>query len=222
MATTRPSTQLSSLYVSLALLGIAALASAAASSLFSGQSGTAGQGVGPEWWRVPVWSLTAGIASAGCGLAALAYGLVSFWQGCLFRPTMLRTAVSMLAGLHLAVLLAGIWRMPENARTFDVTLAALACLELSVSAVLGWRRNAELRKRPSFKVREPSAPAVVGILFAASVLVAAITTSGMAASTAGELAVPHSGHHSTPQDSPQQDSPDRGVLQKMKEQGHHH
>ncbi len=135
---------------------------------------------------------------------------------------MLRAGVSLLAGLHLAVLVAGIWRMPEEARTFDVTLAALASLELSVIAVLGWRRNAELRKGPNFRVREPSAPAVVGILFAASVLVAAITTSGMAASTAGELAVPHSGHHNTPQHSPQQESPDRGILQQMKEQGHHH
>ncbi len=81
MAATRPSTQLSSLYVSLALLGIAALASAAASSLFSGLRGTAGQGVGLDWWQVP-WSLTAGIASAGWGLTALACGLVSFRQGC--------------------------------------------------------------------------------------------------------------------------------------------
>lgn len=222
MANTRPVTALSSLYVSLALLGIAALAGAATSSLFAGAVGTADQGEWPEFWRAPGWQLTAGIATAGYSLATLAYALVSFRRGTLPRTAVLQSVVFGLAGMHLVLLLAGIWRMPEDARSFDVTLAALTILELSVSAVLGWRRNLQMRRGPSFRVREPSAPTVVGGLFAVSLLVAAITTSGMAASAAGQLAVPHSGHH-TPQQGTQQESPEQSTLQQqLKEQGHHH
>lgn len=212
-------TELSSLYVSLALLGIAALASAAASSLIPGLGGeSAGSGDGTSWLMPAPVQWVAGIASGGYGLAALAYGFISFRAGTIKRAATLRLVVSLAALLHLAVLLLGLWRMPEASRTFDMTLASLLALELSVMAVLGWRSNAALRREATRTAgREPSAVAVVGTLFAASILVAALTTVGMAASTAGDLAVPHSGHSDT------QDSPSvPGNLEHLKNQGHHH
>ncbi|MHA7305056.1 hypothetical protein ACX80E_07395 [Arthrobacter sp. TMN-49] len=209
----RTETELSSLYVSLALLGIAALASAAASSLLPGISGeTAGTEAGGGWLTSAPWQWVAGIASGGYGLAALAYGFMSFRNGTIERAATLRLVLSITALFHLAGLLLGLRRMPEATPTFDMTLASLLVLELSVIAVLGWRRNAALRQEPAEKSRkEPSAVAVVGTLFAASILVAALTTVGMAASTAGELAVPHSGHGDT-HDSP--GSPDNTQLLK--------
>lgn len=195
----------SALYVSLALLGIAALASAAASSLLQ----TGGSAV---------WPWLAGIASAGYGMAALVYSVVSFRKGVRAHPAPLLPAVSLAALLHLAGLLLALWRIPAESRTFDVTLAALVVLELSVLAVLGWRRHHALRQQRNNKsLKDPSAVAVVGTLFAASILVAALTTVGMAASTAGDLAVPHSGHtdtHLTPA------APANG--EQLKDQQSHH
>ncbi|POH60521.1 hypothetical protein [Arthrobacter glacialis] len=219
---TRTGTELSSLYTSLALLGIAALASAAASSLLPGMGGEtiSGEAASTEAGRgllaTAPWQWAAGIASAVYGLGALTYGFVSFRSGTMRRADTLRLVVSIAALFHLTGLLLGVWRMPEASRTFDITLASLLALELSVIAVLGWRRNAALRQEPRTR-KEPTAAAVVGTLFAASVLVAALTTVGMAASTAGELAVPHSGHSDTP-DSPSVPS----NIEQLKNQDHHH
>lgn len=206
------------LLAGLALLGIAALAGAATSSLLPLlQGGATGIGVdaGPDLWRWTVWPWTAAIASAVYCMAALAYGLISLRSGALPRAAALRLVVGLAAVVHLGALLEGLWRLPEASRTFDLTLASLLVLELALCAVLGWRSNAALRRKPIRK--KPSAAAVVGSLFVASVLVAAVTTVGMAASTAGELAVPHSGHggnHNSPSVP--------GNIQQLKDQGHHH
>ncbi|WP_425863350.1 hypothetical protein [Arthrobacter sp. TWP1-1] len=214
-------TQLSSLYISLALLGIAALASAATSSLIIGLGGAAtglADPAGNIIWISAASSWAAGILSGIYCLSSLAYAFVSFRKGALPNASALRLVVALAAGVHLIGLLEGLWRWPTSTRTFDVTVASLLVLELSVIAVLGWRRNTELRIGQSIKFgKDPSAMAVVGSLFAASILVAGITTVGMAASTAGELAVPHSGHKST------ENSP--GVpsnIEQLKNQGHHH
>ena len=213
-------TQLSSLYISLALLGIAALASAATSSLLPGLGGdTTALATDAEntiWISAASW--TAGVASGVYCLASLAYAFVSFRKGVLPNTVTLRLVVGVAAGLHLAGFLEGLWRAPSSTRTFDVTLASLLILELSVLAVLGWRKNSEARVGRFIKVhKEPSAVAVVGTLFAVAILVATITTAGMAASTAGELAVPHSGHTGT-ENGP---AVPRNMEQ-LKNQGHHH
>ncbi len=214
-------TQLSSLYISLALLGIAALASAATSSLIPGLSGdTTGLASAAEntTWISAASSWAAGIVSGVYCLASLAYAFVSFRKGVLPNTAALRLVVGLAAGVHLAGFLEGLWRAPSSTRTFDVTLASLLILELSVIAVLGWRKNSELRVNRSIKIhKEPSAMAVVGTLFAAAILVATITTVGMAASTAGELAVPHSGHMGT-ENGPAVPS----NIEQLKNQGHHH
>lgn len=214
------STQLSSLYISLALLGIAALASAATSSLLPGLGGdTTALATDAEntiWISAASW--TAGVVSGVYCLASLGYAFVSFRKGVLPNTAALRLVVGVAAGLHLAGFLEGLWRAPSSTRTFDVTLASLLILELSVLAVLGWRKNSEVRVGGSIKGhKDPSAVAVVGTLFAAAILVATITTAGMAASTAGELAVPHSGHTGT-ENGPAVPS----NIEQLKNQGHHH
>lgn len=204
------------LYVSLALLGIASLAIAAASSLLPWTNSGTPTVAGPTGWAL-------GLASAAYGLTALAYGLQSLRSGNLSHVGALGVVVAVAAAIHLAAFVAGLWWMPETGRTFDVTLAALLVLELSVSAVLGWQNNLVLRRRlprraPKRSGREVSAAGLVGTLFAASILVASLTTVGMAASTAGELAVPHSGHGGSHQGEPTVPT----NLQQLKDQGHHH
>ncbi len=221
----RRAVDVSATAVAVVLLGVAALAAAAASSLLTlpggGAAGGGGLGTGVgDVVAGPGSALAwpAGAVSAAYCLAALLYALAAFRRGVLPHPAAVLRVVGVAAGVHLAVLLEGLWRMPESGRTLDVTLASLLTLELAVIAAVGWRSNAALRRDPSpGSATGHSAAAVLGVLFAASLLVAGVTTLGMAASAAGDLAVPHSGHGGTHQVPavPQQ-------LQQLKEQGHHH
>ncbi|PYI66037.1 hypothetical protein CVV68_15705 [Arthrobacter livingstonensis] len=200
--------ELASLYVSIAAVGIAALSSAAASSLIAGLNGVGGAAAWGQWVAV--------IAASSWAVAGLLYAFVSFRTANL--PTILTVrAVVAAASAHLAILIVGMWRLPEDLRSLDLTLASLLVLEMSVIAVLGWQHNSGLRVRVPGARHKPSALAVVGTLFAASILVASVTTVGMAASTAGELAVPHSGHGATTPGSPLP-----GNLEQLKHSGHHH
>lgn len=223
------------LFTCVALLGIAALSSAAASSLLPGLSGTS-DGVSSSGGSGTFVLGVLGVFSAIYGLAALGYGLWALRHGKLLRADIVLLVLSLAAGVHLIGLLMGLWRMPAAERTFDATLATMLALELSATAVLGWQRNAPLRRSgiqgnplgnaasaegAAATTKPRSAAAVVGTLFATSLFVAALTTVGMAASTAGELAVPHSGHS----DSGHSDHDNNVVpenIQRLKDQGHHH
>ncbi|MGA7203754.1 MAG: hypothetical protein WBX27_03880 [Specibacter sp.] len=206
---------LSSLYVSLAMLGVAALASAAASSLLPGIAGHhAGADQGGA---LAAGAWVGGIFTGFFAVASLLYGIASFRAGRLLKSLLARRVLAVAATVHLAALLAAAWRMPADTRTFDVNLAALMVLELSAIAVIGWQRNTSLRRPAGSKTgREPSAARLVGTLFASSILVAAIASAGMAASTAGQLAVPHSGHGSSHSPSVP------GNILQLQNEGHHH
>lgn len=240
------------LFTCVALLGIAALSSAAASSSLPGLSGIS-DGVSSPSGSGTLMLGVLGVFSAIFGLAALAYGLWALRHGKLLRADIVLLVLSLAAGVHLISLLMGLWRMPAAERTFDATLAAMLVLELSATAVLGWQRNAPLRRSgigassPASAVSAPasttgapgapaavtaaaaptavtkprSAAAVVGTLFATSLFVAALTTVGMAASTAGELAVPHSGHSDSIHNNHDSNVVPANI-QRLKDQEHHH
>lgn len=201
--------QLVSLYVGIAAVGIAALGCAASSSLLSGATGATG---GAAWWR---W--TAALASSAWAGAALVYALASWRTGRLpLTGVAVRTVVAA-ASVHLALILIGAWRLPEESRFLDLTVASLLVLELSVLAVVGWQHNRAVRTSSRRGAGwKPSALAVVATMFAASIVVASVTSVGLAASTAGQLAVPHSGHGATsPGSLP-------GNLEQLRHSGHHH
>ncbi|WP_104109003.1 hypothetical protein [Arthrobacter sp. N199823] len=229
------------LFTCVALLGIAALSSAAASSLLPGLNGTS-DGVSSSGGSGTIVLGVLGVFSAIYGLAALGYGLWALRHGKLLRADIVLLVLSLAAGVHLIGLLMGLWRMPAAERTFDATLATMLALELSATAVLGWQRNAPLRRSgiqgnspgnaasaegaAAATTKPRSAAAVVGTLFATSLFVAALTTVGMAASTAGELAVPHSGHSDSGHSDSGHSDHDNNVvpenIQRLKDQGHHH
>ncbi len=212
--------ELGSMCVGIGLMGITALAGAAASSLIPGLGGTVPRMDTQSW--VLLLNGAAGIASAGYGLAALGFGFSAFRRGQLPAVKALQILVSVAAVIHLAAFMAGLWGLPASDRSFDLTLAALLLLELTVTAAIGWQRNTALRRSAKSKVSTPrSAISVVGILFVASIFVAAVTTAGMAASTAGSLAVPHSGH-GTPAVGVVDDSLVPSKIQELKNQGHQH
>ncbi|WP_427016931.1 hypothetical protein ACQCSX_19895 [Pseudarthrobacter sp. P1] len=184
------------LYTGLAGLGTAALASALASSLLVRAGSLAGTAA------VPVWA--GGVASIVWAMAVLAFSVASLRTG---RPVWPRTATSaftVAAAVHLATVLAGLWLGPAAERTFDLNAACAVVLELSIVAGIGWLgRHGTERAGTEPAGGSPDVPAappagrLLAALFAASVLVAAVTTPGLAASTAGHSAVPHGGHHST-------------------------
>lgn len=202
------------------MVGVAALASAAASSLIPGLGGAASRLNTAPW--ILLLSGVTGVVSASYALAALGYGAAAFRTGRLPAVRVLQFGVSLAAALHLGALLLGVWGIPGAKREFDLTLASLLVLELAVVAAVGWRGHAASRRSFVRKGAKPrSALTVVGTLFAASVLVAAVTTPGLAASTAGSLAVPHSGH-STPEKSVTNNNQLPLEIQHLKNQGHQH
>lgn len=188
-----PRHQLTSLYASIAALGIAALSCAATSSLIAGFASAAVEAAWLQWLAVAVSATWAGVA--------LLFAFASFRNTSLLRANVAVRAGAVAAAVHLAGLMVGIWQLPEATRYFDQTLASLVVLELSVVGVIGWQRNTHWRASAQDN-HEPSAWAVVAALFGASILVAAATTVGMASSFAGSLAVPHSGHGESSHNSP--------------------
>ncbi|UYQ77231.1 hypothetical protein OF385_14595 [Glutamicibacter sp. JL.03c] len=195
------------IYAGIAGLGIAALAAASSSSLASGLS--FGASAAP-WW---VW--LGAIASAAWALLALVYAVASLRKGTAPATKLAVRCLAVVSIAHLASIALGLAGIPGREQFLDLTVGSLLLLELSVLAAIMWQRKRQLKS-----TRGParsSSLAVVGSIFAASVVVSAIASTGLAASSAGHLAVPHSEHgaHHTQDIDP-------GIIDKMKQEEHHH
>lgn len=91
---------------------------------------------------------------------------------------------------------------PAGNRDFDLTLASALALVLLQLGCHGALRRRSGRTLPS----APLSPGkLLGGLFLSAVLVAGITTPGLAASTAGNHAVPHGQHGSVPEPADHED-----------------
>lgn len=136
--------------------------------------------------------LWAGGIFAVWGLGLLAGSIASLQRGRLrFRKP---TTIGLLAAVlvHVAVLAAGMaQRVLDGGHLADLFLILMA---LGSSSWLARR----YRDDPGgTATAPPRTGALVGAAFAAAVVVAAVTTPGLAASVAGQHAVPH-GEHSLP------------------------
>jgi hypothetical protein len=98
--------------------------------------------------------------------------------------------------LHLAAIANGIWGPNQSPRSLDGAALSAAALELLILASVGWLAR-QPTPRPSPAPVQPSAGALLAAIFAAALIVAAITTPGLAATTAGYHAVPHGEHTSS-------------------------
>lgn len=195
------------LYAGIAGLGVAALAAASSSSLAS----TFGIGSAPAPW----WAWLGAIASAVWAGMALVYAVASLLKAAAPAVNLVVPCLALVSSVHLASIAAGLWGFPEGAKNLDLTMASLLLLELSVLAV--FMRQRKRRKNFPHRAVRSSSLVVLGGMFASSVAVAAVASLGLAASSAGELAVPHSEHgihHSG--------DIDPGIIQKMKQAEHHH
>lgn len=194
-------------FLGLACFGLSSLAGAAASSLISDFLHSSG----PE--RIGQFlAIVATVGLAGSALLAAFWGL----RGQLKQHTRrVAQIASIAAAVHLVTLLYGLWRLPEASRTFDLTVAAMLVIELAIAASIGHQRT-RLRLHPEKATGAPSAAAVLLRMFVISVVVAAVAAAGMAASTAGHLAVPHSQH------GQHQEGGVPGNIEQLKNSEHHH
>ncbi|MCZ2402503.1 hypothetical protein IV498_04730 [Paenarthrobacter sp. Z7-10] len=130
-------------------------------------------------------------------------GTTPAWPAVMVRLLPAATAV------QLAAVLYGLWKLPAANRSFDLTAACAVVLELVMLAALGWLRRQPARflqpgpaaETTVAKATEPSSDALpagrlLAVMFISAVLVAGVTTPGLAASTAGQSAVPHGSHGS--------------------------
>ncbi|WP_457949271.1 hypothetical protein ACTAQI_02260 [Pseudarthrobacter sp. alpha12b] len=146
--------------------------------------------------------LLAGVV-AGLWGAALLAGAVAFLA--MDRPAGNRWARSALAGAAAAHVAAIAFPMSTTSGLSLTQLSALL-LTLMIFASLGWLQRASIRqgdvRQDSDRQPVPAAAGAAGVrpgrlllgAFAGAVLVAGITTPGLAASTAGQYAVPHGEH----------------------------
>ncbi|MCU1572347.1 MAG: hypothetical protein JWO93_429 [Micrococcaceae bacterium] len=129
---------------------------------------------------------------AGWGAYLLVWSLRSLRVGRDALVPVMRRLLPLAATIQLGALLAGLWRLPASSRTFDATGACTLLVELSMLASLGWSGR---RHTPSpAEAGPPPAGRLLMGMFAAALLVAGVTTPGLAASAAGQSAVPHGEH----------------------------
>ncbi|MEE9097038.1 hypothetical protein [Pseudarthrobacter phenanthrenivorans] len=139
--------------------------------------------------------ITAAAAVAGLWGAALLAGAVMFLaKDRLVGSRWARAALAAAAAVHLAAV-----AFPTAATSgLGLTQLSALLLTLMILAALGWLGRQGARQEGGL----PEQPAVVRparlllAAFAGAVLVAGITTPGLAASTAGQYAVPHGEHGS--------------------------
>lgn len=140
-------------------------------------------------------------------LVAAAWGIVlTLWAvQCLrFRsPGWSRLVVRMVpvsVVVHLLVVIHGLWWVPAPVRTLDLAALSALALNLVLAGAAGWlARTGRLGGGPPAVA--PAAGRLLPALFAAALAVAVITTPGLAATAAGQHAVPHGQHgqHGSPE-----------------------
>lgn len=148
-----------------------------------------------------IGAMTGAFAAALWGLTLFVWSVQTLrrgepaWAGLMARLVLAAVIV------HLAGVAHGIWWVGGgSARFLDITALSAAASELLLLGALGWLMR---QHSVSTETVADAAPAgrVLMAAFAAALAVAAITTPGLAATTAGNHALPH-GTHINPPESP--------------------
>ncbi|WP_347110524.1 hypothetical protein AAHB33_07195 [Paenarthrobacter sp. S56] len=135
-----------------------------------------------------------GAAALAAGLAFLAWSLWGLHRNALVFP---RTALPALGGAsaaHVAALLSGTMAGPGSSGISQ--LAALG-LTLMALAGAGWLRR-QHKTNDGGAHGQPRTGRLLAAAFGAAVVVASVATPGLAASMAGQHAVPHGEHGQAP------------------------
>lgn len=143
-------------------------------------------------------SLTPGLVLAGAGtlaagLAFLAWSLWGLHRNTLVLARYAIPALAAAAAAHVAVMVAGI----TIQRSLDVSHFAALGLTLMALAGAGWLRR-QHKTNDGGAHGQPRTGRLLAAAFGAAVVVATVATPGLAASMAGQHAVPHGEHGQAP------------------------
>lgn len=152
-------------------------------------------------------SIAAGAVTLLAGLAFLAWSLFGLHRNALVFTKYALPVLSLAAVAHVATVVSAI----AVERTLDVSNFAALGLTLMALAGAGWlsRQN---KTSDGGAHGQPRTGRLLAAAFGAAVVVASVATPGLAASMAGQYAVPHGEHGQVP---------DQGSNPAL-EQGHHH
>lgn len=141
-----------------------------------------------------VLSFTAALAVGVWAMYLAVWSVQTLRSGRILLP---HSTIALLSAGSMVCLLAVIrtvW-LADGPDSVNVTVVSLAALQLIMLSALGYlRRTASSAAQAN---SSPSAGRLLLALFAAAIVVAAVATPGLAATTAGEFAVPH-GEHAVP------------------------
>ncbi len=147
--------------------------------------------------------MVSGAATLAAGLAFLAWSLWGLHRNSLVFARYALPALAAAALAHVAVVASGI----SIQRSLDVSHFAALGLTLMALAGAGWLRR-QHKTNDGGAHGQPRTGRLLAVAFGAAVVVATVATPGLAASMAGQHAVPHGEHG-------QGSNP-------ALEQGHHH
>ncbi|GAC1449519.1 MAG: hypothetical protein PVSMB10_01580 [Pseudarthrobacter sp.] len=141
------------------------------------------------------WTIAGTVVAGLWGAALTVWALQSLRKGApVWTGPVLRVAPAGVF-LHLAAVAVGIWWPGGSPRSLNETALSAAALELILLGCVGWlARQTSHPGRPS--IPHPTAGRLLMASFIAALTIAAITAPGLAATAAGQHAVPHGEHHS--------------------------
>jgi hypothetical protein len=169
----------------------------------------AGYLTGPE--AVTPGLVFAGVATLAGGLAFLAWSLWGLHRNTLVLARYALPVLALTAAAHLAVTVAGV----STQRSLNVSHFAALGLTLMALAGAGWLRR-QHKTNDGGAHGQPRTGRLLAAAFGAAVVVASVATPGLAASMAGQYAVPHGEHGQAPHEENGQGSNPALVP------GHHH
>ncbi|MET4542024.1 hypothetical protein ABIE37_003827 [Arthrobacter bambusae] len=137
--------------------------------------------------------VVAGVATLAAGLAFLAWSLRGLHRNALVYARFALPVLAVAAAAHLAVTVTGI----SSLRSLDVSHFAALGLTLMALAGAGWLRR-QHKTNDGGAHGQPRTGRLLAAAFGAAVVVATVATPGLAASMAGQHAVPHGEHGQAP------------------------
>lgn len=137
--------------------------------------------------------VVAGVATLAGGLAFLAWSLWGLHRNTLVLARYALPVLAMTAAAHLAATVAGI----STQRSLNVSHFAALGLTLMAVAGAGWLRR-QHKTNDGGAHGQPRTGRLLAAAFGAAVVVASVATPGLAASMAGQHAVPHGEHGQAP------------------------
>ncbi|GAA3277219.1 hypothetical protein [Paenarthrobacter aurescens] len=135
----------------------------------------------------------AGVATLAGGLAFLAWSLWGLHRNTLVFTRYALPVLALTAAAHLAVTVAGV----STQRSLNVSHFAALGLTLMAVAGAGWLRR-HYKTNDGGAHGQPRTGRLLAAAFGAAVVVATVATPGLAASMAGQHALPHGEHGQAP------------------------